>query len=258
MLPPFQVLYTYKHDDSETANQTSPKFHLIFWYNPHMRLLIVEDEENIAKPLKLTLESRGFAVDYAEDGKKGYEMADLNEYDCILLDLNLPEVDGIELAQRLRKDENNIPIIMVTARTQVYDKLEGFDHGADDYITKPFNLEELIARINAVIKRNSKNDSVQLATGNIELFPDENKFEVKVGKKNSEIELTTKETGILEYLIRNKGKIISAEELLEHVWDQEVDMFTDTVKTHIKTLRSKIDPDKTLITTVRGKGYRIS
>lgn len=223
-----------------------------------MRLLIVEDEENIAKPLKMTLESRGFAVDYAEDGKEGLEMTCVNEYDCILLDLNLPEIDGIELARRMRKQGNATPIIMVTARTQIYDKLEGFDHGADDYITKPFELEELIARINAVIKRSSRNDSEALTVGNLELFAEENRVIIKETGKKKDVELTTKETGILEYLIRNKGKIVSAEELLEHVWDQEVDMFTDTVKTHIKTLRHKVDPDKNIITTIRGKGYRIS
>lgn len=223
-----------------------------------MRILIIEDEENLAKPLKKCLENRGFAVDYAQEGKTGLKLAQTNEYDCILLDLNLPEVDGIEIARQLREQENTSPIIMVTARSQIFNKLEGFDHGADDYVTKPFDLEELIARINAVIKRSSNNKIERLVAGNIELIPDKNSVNIDQEGNSSEITLTTKETGILEYLIRNKGKIVSAEELLEHVWDQEVDLFTNTIKTHIKTLRKKIDPDKKLIKTVRGKGYRIS
>jgi two-component system, OmpR family, response regulator len=222
-----------------------------------MRLLLIEDEENIAKPLKKNLENRGFAVDHAADGKEGFELADLNQYDCILLDLNLPGMDGVELSRKLRQKKNTTPIIMVTARSQILQKLEGFDHGADDYVTKPFNIQELTARIHAVIKRNSVNKSDILKAGELELHPDSNTVSIARGKTRIEVELTTKETGVLEYLIRNQGKIISAEQLLEHVWDRETDIFSDTVKTHIKTLRKKIDPEKKIITTVRGKGYRI-
>jgi DNA-binding response OmpR family regulator len=223
-----------------------------------MRLLIIEDEENIAKPLKKTLESKGFAVDYAVDGVEGLKRAQTNTYDCILLDLNLPEIDGIELAKKLRGQNDTTPIIMVTARSQTLNILEGFEHGADDYVTKPFDLEELIARINAVIKRDSRNKTETLTAANLQLIPEENKvIKLKNGEPETEIILSNKETGILEYLIRNKGKIVSAEELLEHVWDEEIDLFTDTIKTHIKTLRKKVDPDKKIITTVRGKGYRI-
>jgi DNA-binding response OmpR family regulator len=228
-----------------------------------MKILIIEDEQDIVKPLKRYLEQNGFAVDYAEDGEKGLFLSNRNDYDCILLDLNLPKIDGIELAKQLRDRNNITPIIMVTARSQMYNKLEGFDSGADDYVTKPFNLEELVARIKAVIKRNSKNKNKELillrksyeGQGNLELNPEQNKVIDKKTKK--EIELSNKETGILEYLIRNKGKTISTEELLEHVWDSEIDTFTDTVKTHIKTLRKKIDPKKKIIKTIRGKGYLI-
>lgn len=223
-----------------------------------MRLLLIEDEENIAKPLKKNLENRGFAVDHASDGKEGFDLADINSYDCILLDLNLPGMDGGEIAKKLRQKKNTTPIIMVTARSQILQKLEGFDHGADDYVTKPFNIEELTARIHSVIIRNSINKAVLLKTADLELHPDSNTVIIAKGTKRVEAELTTKETGILEYLIRNKGKIISAEELLEHVWDRETDIFSGTVKTHIKTLRKKIDPRKKILTTVRGKGYRIS
>lgn len=219
-----------------------------------MKLLIIEDEEQLAKPLKRTLEKQGFAVDWAEDGEKGLFLARKNDYDCILLDLNLPKLDGIKLADSLRTTQNTIPIIMVTARSQIYDKLEGFESGADDYVTKPFDLKELIARINAVIKRNSINKVEQLSFGSFQLIPEQN----IVKGKGKEIILSNKETAILEYLLRNKGKIISTEELLEHVWDSEIDTFTDTVKTHIKTLRQKVDSQKKLIRTVRGKGYQVN
>lgn len=216
-----------------------------------MRLLIIEDESDIALPLKSGLEAQGFAVDYAEDGATGLEEAQVNEYDCILLDLNLPGIDGVELCDRLRKESNHTPIIMVTARSQQYDKLTGFETGADDYVTKPFDFAELIARIRAVIKRNSRNQEEALAFGDWALSPDKN----TVSNDQQNIDLSNKETGVLEYLIRNRGRIVSAEEILEHVWDRETDPFSDTVKTHIKTLRQKVDPEKQLIRTVRGKGY---
>lgn len=223
-----------------------------------MRILIVEDEQDIAKPLKRSLEKRGFAVDYAQDGEEGINLAQINRYDCILLDLNLPKVNGIEVAKKLRNAQDTTPIIIVTARSQIYNKLEGFESGADDYVTKPFDLDELIARIKTIIKRSSLNKTLKLKFLEFELLPDLNKvFECTNGKKIREIELSNKETGILEYLLRNKGKIVSAEELLEHVWDREVDLFTQTVKTHIKTLRKKIDPKREIIKTIRGKGYLV-
>lgn len=218
-----------------------------------MKLLIIEDEKKIALPLKKYLENKGFAVDFTDNGKDGLQKAIINQYDCILLDLNLPNLDGMELASKLRKKNNTVPIIMVTARSQIYDKIEGFDTGADDYVTKPFNLEELLARIKAVIKRNSLNKTRELSFNGYTLLPDQN----KVKCKTASVILSNKETAVLEYLLRNKGRIVSTEELLEHVWDSEIDMFTDTVKTHVKTLRKKLDPNKKLIKTVRGKGYII-
>lgn len=223
-----------------------------------MRLLIIEDEKDLAWPLKQTLEKQGFAVDYAQDGQTGLNLAKLNDYDCILLDLNLPELDGISVAKELRQKNKNMPIIMLTARSQIYNKLEGFATGADDYITKPFDLLELLARIRAVIKRKSYNNSLTLKFGEYELFPDQNKVIYIHKNKTQEIDLSTKEAGVLEYLVRNINRIVSTEEILEHVWDREVDLFTETVKTHIKTLRKKIDPDKKIIETIRGKGYRIN
>lgn len=220
-----------------------------------MKLLLVEDEGSLRKPVKYFLEKNNFTVDEAEDGKQALEMISMNAYDCILLDLNLPEIDGIEVAKRIREMNNLTPIIMETARSQVYDKLKGFDQGADDYVTKPFDLKELVARINAVIKRSSLNKEENLTFGEYNVLPDRN---VVVDKEGKEIVLSNKEMGVLEYLLRSKGAIISAEELLEHVWDREIDMFSETVKTHIKTLRKKVDPKKKFLKTVRGKGYCIN
>lgn len=220
-----------------------------------MKLLLVEDEESLRKPVKYFLERNNFTVDEAEDGQKALDLVEMNEYDCILLDLNLPEVDGIEVAKQIRENKNLVPIIMVTARSQVYDKLKGFTQGADDYITKPFDLKELVARINAVIKRSSTNKEENLTFGDNTVFPERN---LVIDKKGKEIMLSNKEMGVLQYLLRSKGEIISSEVLLEHVWDREIDMFSETVKTHMKTLRKKIDPTKKYIKTVRGKGYLIN
>jgi DNA-binding response OmpR family regulator len=219
-----------------------------------MKILMVEDEDSLRRPVKRYLQRKNFIVDEARDGKEAIELVHINEYDCILLDLNLPEIDGLSVSKQLRKDGYNIPTIMVTARSQVYDKLEGFDNGADDYITKPFNLSELVARIRAVIKRSSLNKETKLEFGTYLVYPEKN----IVKDKEKDIFLSNKEMGILEYLLRNKGKIISAEELIEHVWYEDLDEFSQTVKTHIKTLRKKIDPKKKLITTIRGKGYLIN
>lgn len=218
-----------------------------------MRILLIEDEPTLRKLEKNFLEKKGFIVDDVPNGMDGLSLLELNEYDCILLDLNLPEKDGITISKEIRELGKDIPIIMVTARSQIYDKLEGFDSGADDYITKPFDMKELVARINAVIKRSSINPEKILKVGDMEICPDKN----MVKKGDGEIELSSKEMGLLEYLLRNKGVIVSTEEILEHVWDINIDMFTDTVKTHIKTLRRKIDPKKEFIKTVRGKGYVI-
>lgn len=219
-----------------------------------MKLLIIEDEKQIALPLKKSLEVTGFLVDYAQDGKQGLEMAELNNYDCILLDLNLPLIEGTKISEVLRSSNNTTPIIMLTARSQSYDKLKGFELGADDYVTKPFDTKELIARVRAVIKRNSINKSQKLHLGNIEFVPEKN----LVTKNGQNVYLSSKEASLLEYLLRNQGRTVSTEELLEHVWDSEIDYFTDTVKTHIKTLRKKIDPEKKTIKTIRGKGYLVN
>lgn len=220
-----------------------------------MKILIVEDEKALRTPMRKFLEKRNFSVEEASNGAQALSMVELNEYDCILLDLNLPEIDGINVAKHIKENITDTPIIMVTARSQIYNKLEGFEAGADDYLTKPFDLNELVARINAVIRRKSQNTNKVLEfDGNI-LNPHNNTVNAV---NDISIELSTKETSVLEYMLRNKGRIVSSEELLEHVWGRDVDMFSETVKTHIKTLRQKVDNDKKYIKTVRGKGYIIN
>lgn len=192
-------------------------------------------------------------MDWAFDGKEGYSSASINEYDCIILDLNLPGMDGIEVCKKLREDKNDVPILMLTARGDISDKVEGLTIGADDYLPKPFDYRELVLRIKALIKRYHNNQGEILEAGPILLDPKKHVVELK-GKN---INLNRKEFSILEYLLRNKGEVISQEKLLEHVWNQDVDMFTNTVRTQMLNLRKKVDPDKKLIQTIRGVGYKI-
>jgi len=177
-----------------------------------MRLLYVEDEDAIASPLVKGLERRKYAVDHASDGNEAIELFIAHEYDCIILDLNLPGIDGIEVAKRVRQ-ESSVPIIMLTARITQDNILEGFHSGTDDYMTKPFSFQELLARIEAILRRTSHNDSHNLTVSDIELDPTTK----LVTKAESEIELNNKEYGILEYLLRSKGRPVSQEQLLEHV-----------------------------------------
>ena len=218
-----------------------------------MRLLIVEDEQKIVLPLKKALERYKYAVDYSLDGIDGYEKAKLNEYDCIILDINLPKMNGLEITQNLREKNVLTPILLLTARTEQEDVILGFENGADDYLRKPFHFKELLLRINSLIKRNNINKSELLVVKNIII---DTKLK-KVLKNSIEIKLNAKEYGILEYLLRNRERVVSQEELLEHIWDREIDCFTQTVRTNIKTLRQKIDSDKKIIQTIKGSGYAI-
>lgn len=218
-----------------------------------MRLLIVEDENAIAEPLRVALQKRNFAVDLAETGTDGYEKARINKYDCIILDLNLPEMDGIEVAKKLRQEGYKTPILMLTARTSQKNMYDGYEAGTDDYLNKPFDFKELLYRIDALIKRSSTEEEPILSAGDVSL----NTRTLKVTKNSADVQLNAKEYGILEYLLRNKGKVVNQEELLEHVWNEDVDSFTQTVRTNIKTLRKKVDPQKLLIKTFKGMGYVI-
>jgi DNA-binding response OmpR family regulator len=218
-----------------------------------MRILIVEDENAIANPIKKGLERHNYAVDVANDGKNGYSLATINDYDCIVLDLNLPLMDGLDVAQKLRANEIMTPILMLTARSGTDNIVSGFQSGTDDYLAKPFDFRELLYRIQSLVKRKSPVQSLVLSAGDVTLNCDS----LKVFKSGVEIRLNAKEYGILEYLLRNRSRVISQEEILQHVWNEEIDSFTQTVRTNLKTLRKKVDPDKELIKTFKGKGYVI-
>lgn len=222
-----------------------------------MRLLIIEDEENLAKSLKKVLQTEGYAADIALTGDEGYEMAFGEEYDLIILDLGLPGMDGLKIIEELRKEKNSAPVIMLTARDTTEDKVKGLKYGADDYLVKPFELEELLARIQALLRRPKNVINDKLIVGDL-VLDSQTKI---VKRENHEIVLTSKEFSLLEYLMRHKGQVLSKQQLIDHVWDADLDLFSNTVDVYIGYLRAKIDkpfPKKiSLIRTIKGMGYKI-
>lgn len=222
-----------------------------------MRVLIVEDEHKIANSIKQGLEQEGFAVDVTFDGLTGYDLASTEDYDLIILDLMLPKMEGTKVCLNLRDMDIHTPIIMLTAKSELEDKIRGLNCGADDYLTKPFSFTELLARIRALLRRPKNLVPTVLNCGDLEI--DTQYFSVK--RNDKEIELSKKEFSLLEYLIRNKGNVLSKEKIIEHVWDYEADILPNTVEVYIGYLRNKIDrPFKNkpkLIKTVRGFGYKI-
>jgi len=216
-----------------------------------MRILIVEDEHKIANSIKKGFEQESWAVDLAFDGEEGYDMASSESYDAIILDLMLPKISGIDVCKKIRADNNNTPILMLTARGELGDKVEGFESGADDYLVKPFAFEELLVRVRALGRRPAEIKSSKLVVGDLEL--DTTTFEVR--KNGKIIEVSRKEFALLEYLMKNAGKVVSKENIIAHVWDYEADILPNTVEVFIGYLRAKVGKD--LIKTVRGFGYKI-
>ncbi len=219
-----------------------------------MKRLLVEDEENVADFIRRGLEEEGFVVDVSFDGKDGFVKATSGEYDLMILDIMLPGVDGIDLCKLIRMKEIITPILMLTAKDTVEDKVKGLDSGADDYLTKPFSFDELLARIRALIRRKSL--SVEpLHCADLKLDP----LKRKVSRAGKEIYLRPKEFALLEFLLRNKNKVMSRSEILRNVWGYDFDPATNVVDVHINFLRDKIDREyeKKLIRTVRGAGYMI-
>ncbi|HUC95103.1 MAG TPA: response regulator transcription factor [Candidatus Saccharimonadales bacterium] len=216
-----------------------------------MKILVVEDEHKIANSIKRGFEQETWATDVAYDGEDGYDMASSEDYDVIVLDLMLPKMDGMEICKKLRAEENHTPILMLTARGELADKVGGLNSGADDYLVKPFAFEELLARVKALARRPRVSNSEELKTSDLTL--NTNTFDVKKGGKS--IELSRKEFALLEYLMRNAGKVVSKENIIAHVWDYESDILPNTVEVFIGYLRDKIGGD--VIKTVRGFGYKI-
>ena len=219
-----------------------------------MKVLIIEDEKLIADSLREGLEKHRFSVDVAYDGNEGHSLIKDYSYDIIILDLMLPDINGEKLCEIIRREGVESFIIMLTAKKQLENIVEGLNYGADDYLTKPFEFMELLARMRALMRRTSKNKRNILNCLNIKVDLDREK--VIAGKE--EIKLTKKEFMILEYLLRNKGQLLSRNQLLEHAWDRNVDIFTNVVDTHIKNLRKKLGKYGKAIETVYGSGYRIS
>ena len=220
-----------------------------------MRILLVEDDTAIARSLKEGLEDEAYAVDVAHDGDEGYRTVTTDDYDVIILDVMLPEMNGYEVCRALRKDGNQTPILMLTARDAERDIVEGLDVGADDYLAKPFSFEVLLARLRALLRRPNEKLEEILRVGDLTLDPSLK----KVTRANQEISLTAKEYAVLEYLMRNAGKVLPKEQIISHVWDFDADVLPNNVELFIMFLRRKIDKpfDSKLIHTVPGFGYKL-
>ena len=220
-----------------------------------MRILLVEDEPRIANFVSKGLRENAFAVDVAETGEDALYQAEINTYDAIILDVMIPEKDGFEVCRELREKGVPIPILMLTARDAVEDRIEGLDTGADDYLTKPFAFGELLARLRAILRRREKSLlPTRITVADLEIDTQSQ----RVRRGGREIALTTKEFTVLEYLARNAGKVIGREELSEHCWDETYDPFSNTIEVFINRLRKKIDAEEgrlPLLHTKRGAGY---
>lgn len=222
-----------------------------------MRVLVIEDERKIARALKKALEQEHYAVDVTFDGDDGHAMATTEPYDVIIVDRMLPgEYDGIAIIRSLRDKSITTPVLMLTALGRVEDKTSGLDIGADDYMVKPFSLDELLARVRALLRRPHVASNTILDAEDLSL----DTAQRSVRRRGTEIKLTSKEFGLLEYLLRNKNRPISKNNIMQHVWDYDADILPNTIEVYIKYLRAKIDKPfggKGLIKTVRGFGYKI-
>ncbi len=221
-----------------------------------MRVLLIEDEHKIARALKKALEQESYAVDVAYDGDEGHAMATTEPYDVAIIDRMLPgEYDGIGIIKAMRDAKIHTPVLILTAIGSVKDRTEGLDSGADDYMVKPFALEELLARVRALLRRPKEQQSTILAAGDLTL----NTVTYEVKRGDTLIQLTGKEFALLEYLLRNQGRPLPKELIIAHVWDYDADILPNTVEVYIKYLRAKVDQPfkKPLIHTVRGFGYKL-
>lgn len=222
-----------------------------------MRILIVEDEEKLAKALKAGLEKSGYAVDYVTDGEAAQRRIEMShsDYDLVILDLMLPKKDGIEVCKDIRAQKITIPILVLTARDGVGDKIAVLDIGADDYLVKPFSFEELGARIRALLRRPEQSLPLELKVSDLTLDTSTR----KVTCAGKEIPLTLKEFNLLEYLMRHPNQVLNREQLWDHIWDFAADSFSNVLDVHIKNLRKKIEHGnhKKILETVRGVGYRL-
>lgn len=220
-----------------------------------MRILIIEDEIKLANAIRRALELQKYAVDTTYNGEQGLDLALGEKFDLIITDIMLPIIDGLEISHQLRMQKNFTPILMLTAKGEIADRVRGLDSGADDYLVKPFSFEELFARVRALVRRSVRTDEPILKIADLTLNPVT--FQVTRATKN--IKLSSKEFSILEYLLRHSNSVVSKEQIVNHVWNYDSDILPTTIEVHIKHLRDKIDakPFRPLIRTVRGFGYTI-
>lgn len=216
-----------------------------------MRILVVEDEHRIAQAIKKGLEQEKYAVDVVYNGTDGYDFAMATPYDVIILDLMLPGIDGIEVCQKLRRENIHTPVIMLTAKSTIENRVTGLDTGADDYLTKPFAFTELLARIRALLRRPKQDSGVILEYDDVSL--DTSRFVATKGKVV--VGLSGKEYALLEYMLRHKGMVLTKEQITDHVWNYDADILPNTVEVYVRKLRQKLGSG--IIGTIRGFGYRI-
>ena len=221
-----------------------------------MKILVVEDEERVAQFIQKGLKEEGHAVDVSYDGEDGGFLAEVNDYDLIILDLMLPKKNGLQTCKEIRDHGVNTPVLMLTARDSVEDKVRGLDAGADDYLAKPFAFEELLARVRALLRRQSESKTPTLKIADLELDP----MSRQVTRSGKPIRLTTKEYALLEYLLRNPKKVLSRTLIGEHVWDMNFDPESNVIDVYVSHLRTKVDKgfEPPLIHTLRGQGYILS
>lgn len=224
-----------------------------FTYHAAMRILLVEDDAGVRRFVVKGLREQAYAVDIAATGEEALYQADINEYDVIILDVMMPPPDGFEVCRRLRKAGKRMPVLMLTARDAVEDRVSGLDRGADDYLTKPFEFRELLARLRALLRRSTELHPPRLGVGELVL----DTAAQNATLRGDAIFLTHKEYALLEYLVRNAGRVVSRAEIAEHVWDESFDPFSNLIEVYINRLRRKIDPDgrSGLLQTRRGAGY---
>jgi heavy metal response regulator len=218
-----------------------------------MRILVVEDEKKVARFIQQGLEEEHYKVDVAYDGENGAVMAETQNYDAVILDVMLPSMSGIDVTRRLRSNRVTTPILMLTAKIATEDKVAGLDSGADDYLTKPFAVAELLARVRSLLRRGALEKSTILTCGDLEL----DTVSHKARRRGRAIDLTAKEYALLEYFLRNKDRVLSRTIISEHIWDYNFDTGTNLIDVYVNHLRNKIDSgfERRLIHTVRGVGY---